>query len=82
MMDTPTKLTTILVGQTRCPVCGAAPFDGKTAIVDLSRRYSCGATFSVSLICEAIVAADPCPTGSRVQADLMTREAAMVAEAA
>lgn len=77
-----TKLLAVLEGQRRCPVCGAAPFDGNTAIVDLSRRYSCGATFSVSLICEAIVAADPCPAGSRVQADLLTREAAMVAEAA
>lgn len=57
-----------------CPVCGAGMFRGKKSFGGM-RRFECGAVFTVSALAEAIVATDPCPAGSNVQASHLTMEA-------
>lgn len=59
----------------RCPVCGEHRNDGLSYTVpDLFVRaeYTCGAAFVTANA--RIVVATPCPTGSQVQADLLSRE--------
>jgi ribosomal protein S27AE len=63
-----------LFKEKRCPVCGAGLFRGKKSFGGM-RRFECGAVFAVSALAEVIVAADPCPVGSNVQASILTTEA-------
>ncbi len=68
------RLNEHLFKEKKCPVCGAGLFRGKKAFGG-KRRFECGAVFSVSEIAEAIVATDPCPVGSNIQASHLTMEA-------
>ena len=60
-----------LAQEKKCPVCGANLFRGQRS--DELRRYECGSVFAVSSQVEAIVASEPCPRGSNVQASLLTQ---------
>ncbi len=60
-----------LAKEKKCPVCGANLFRGQRS--NELRRYECGSVFAVSARVEAIVASDPCPRGSNVQASLLTQ---------
>lgn len=68
------RLKEHLFKEKKCPVCGAGLFRGKRSF-NGKRRFECGAVFAVSEIAEAIVATDPCPVGSNIQASHLTMEA-------
>lgn len=68
------QLKSYLAKEKKCPVCGAELFRRQNA-AGARRRFKCGSVFSVSEHVEAIVASDPCPRGSNIQASLLTVDA-------